>query len=103
MTGVAVRHRADEGELVGDARQSRQQLAHLHTGDRGSNRIIRPANLGRSFRLQIQTVEMAGSTVLDDENAGSRTRLGLRLSLQKLGQSDPQHSQTAELQEIAAT
>jgi hypothetical protein len=54
---------ANQGKLVGQLRQSRQVLVDLQAGDVGADRVERPAILGRSVRLQVKQVNVAGAAI----------------------------------------
>ena len=55
-----VRHRPDQGEMVGQLGQARVQLADLHAGDGRGDRLVRAADLRRASRFEVPGVDVAG-------------------------------------------
>ncbi len=68
VRGLAVRHRADDGELVHHLRQLRQMLANLETIDVGVDRLELATNLTRRVHLQIDHVLMRWTPWQEDHD-----------------------------------
>ena len=63
-------HRADQTIPVGQLRQAGEQFADPHTRHRRGDRLIRPTDLQRCHRFWVPAIEMAGTAVLEDKDAG---------------------------------
>ena len=86
MNRDRVRHRPNDRELVGAAREPRHQLADLETGNRGRDRPVRPAQLGRGVRLHIPHIEVTRTAIQmnDDAVIGLGSLHGIGVGSQQL-------------------
>jgi hypothetical protein len=97
---------ADQGKLIGAAREKRQMFGHLHPRHARLNGGEVAPDFARGLRLRIETVDMAWAPKLEKENDASSLRsrgqtLGLSFGPQKFGQGQSSESKTADLQESA--
>ena len=69
MEPIPVRHAADESHLVHALGHSRQVLTNVQTGNGGGDRLELASNLGRRCRLEVEGVQMARATVIENEDS----------------------------------
>ena len=105
VSGVRVRRRADDRQLVHDLRLQRTMLADFDAGDVGRNRLELTAKLGRSSRLQIVHVDMTWPTSLPDLNHGlasSRLRRRIRFRSQRIRERQATGGETTDAKKVTA-
>ena len=90
-----VAHRADHAVAIRKPGEPRHQFAHLESRNRGRDRPVWPADLGRSIGLGVPRIELAEAAVLVDENArllpdaSIRRRRGT-IGGEELGKTEPE-------------
>ena len=114
---VVGRDRPHDGQLVGDPRGARQQLAELDAGHVGLDRLERPADLGRGAGLGVEGLVLRRPALQPEEDhvlrPAERRRarsdgLGRReiargaLAPQQVGERQPQRAESAHAQPLAA-
>jgi hypothetical protein len=70
VVDIVVRHRPDDGQLVGPLGKQWKMLTDADIGHLGRDRLKRPAHLGRSIRFQIPGILLGGPTPHEEQNAG---------------------------------
>lgn len=66
-----MRHRADEGEVLGQRGQPAVQFRDAHAGHGRGNGIVRPPDFSGRAGLEIPGVDVARAAAKQDENAGT--------------------------------
>jgi hypothetical protein len=66
--GLAVGHRADDGQVIGDLRGVLEELRKLHAGNGGIHRAERPAVFDRGERLGVPGFLMGAAAGQEDVN-----------------------------------
>ena len=81
-----VAHRSDEGELVGDLSEFRQDFGHLDAGDLGRDGLEDASDVVGDILLGVPEVEMAGPSLeIDHDDALGLTPAGPRLAFCRAG------------------
>ena len=96
---------AEQREPVRACGEERQQLADFDAGDVGLDRLVRAADLGRSVRLHIPGIELAGAShqkQLNDVKVIVLDHCSLGFKRHPVGQGKSHHSQHADMQKVPA-
>ena len=112
MSVVAVRERADDGQLVDHAGQPRHAIAERDARHAGGQGVELAANFGRRVGLGVEGIEMRWSALEPNQDAragpaeagqiAKRLLPGLRLALKKLRQTKADETHRACSQQPAA-
>ena len=105
VIGEVVRDRADDRELVGDARVHRQMFADVDAGDIGADGAEVAAVFCRGVRLHVVHFHVrrpAGEPDEDDGGVGRMLGLALQFPRHDASGAETAQSEGAELEEIAA-
>src|SRR5262245_61836186 len=105
-----MRDGADDGGVIGQARQTRQIFGDGDARDARRHRAKLAANLGRSVRFEVQGVEVRGTAVVVEENASlgawSSPRTAVRglsvgATFEPIGKEQAGESEPADSQQLA--
>ena len=96
-------HAAEDGDFVSNLRLQRQQLANLHAGNGGLDRLELAAVVVAQVRLHVVGVEVRRPAAQEDHDGGllPARRPGFRLPTQHVWQRQTAQGQGADGQEIA--
>jgi hypothetical protein len=94
-------HAANDGETVCEPRRLRKVFTDAQTRHGSSNRVEIAADLARRMRFHVPGIEMAGSAVMENQNAGVDSGGYRCIRGKEAWQGQSQIANTADAEELA--